>query len=379
MIPYGRQCIDEDDIQAVVDVLRSDFLTTGPKVREFEEALAAKCGAKEVVVVNSGTAALHTAYFAAGLGPDDEFITSPLTFAATANAGLYLGARPVFCDVESGTGNLDPELLEELITPRTKLIVPVHYAGNPCRMAEIKTIADRHGITVIEDACHALGASYHGNPVGSCSHSTMAVFSFHPVKSITTGEGGAILTNDCKLADRMRQFREHGITKNPSMFTQQPDGLWHSEMQFLGMNYRLPDINCALGISQLRKLERFIASRQRIAQIYSQSLTRTCFSMIHVTEADTCAWHLFPIRIPFTTHASRYKFQQEIIERGIHTQIHYRPVHLHPFYQKNDSTIRSKPIAELLYRELISIPIFHELDNPVSVITRIIETAKHYI
>jgi perosamine synthetase len=265
MLPYGRQSISEDDIQAVVDVLRSDWLTTGPKVLEFEEALAARVGAKYAVSFSSGTAALHGAAFAAGLKPGDEAITSPLTFAATANCVLYQGARPVFADVSPDTLNLDPDRLAERITPNTRAILPVDYAGHPADLDPILALAERHGLTVIDDACHALGAEYKGRRAGSIAH--MSVFSFHPVKHVATGEGGMVTTDRADLAENLRRFRNHGISSDARQ--RHASGQWHYEMVQLGFNYRLTDIACALGISQLKKLEANLARRREIAARYT--------------------------------------------------------------------------------------------------------------
>src|SRR5277367_2845929 len=265
LLPYGRQSITEDDIQGVVDVLRSDWLTTGPKVAEFEDALAAQAGAKYAVAFSSGTAALHGAAFAAGLKPGDEAITSPLTFAATANCVLYQGARPVFADVSADTLNLAPDLLAERITPNTRAILPVDYAGHPADLDPILALAERHGLTVIEDACHALGAEYKGRRTGSIAH--MSVFSFHPVKHVATGEGGMVTTNWADLAESLRRFRNHGISSD----ARQREGSrpWHYEMVLLGFNYRLPDIACALGIEQLKKLDANLSRRRQIAARYN--------------------------------------------------------------------------------------------------------------
>src|SRR5258708_33554538 len=250
-LPYGRQSISEDDIQAVADVLRSDWLTTGPKVAEFEEALAAWVGAKHAVAFSSGTAALHGAAFAAGLGAGDEAITSPLTFAATANCVLYQGAKPVFADVSADTLNLDPKQVSKLISSRTKVLLPVDYAGHPADLDAMLEIADQHGLTVIEDACHALGAEYRSRRVGSVSH--MTVFSFHPVKHLTTGEGGMVTTDNPLFAETLRRFRNHGISSEARQ--RQSAGQWQYEMVLLGFNYRLTDIACALGLRHLTKLE----------------------------------------------------------------------------------------------------------------------------
>src|SRR5271163_4187151 len=294
LLPYGRQSISEDDIQAVTDVLRSDWLTTGPKVAQFEEALAAWVGAKYAVAFSSGTAALHGAAFAAALKPGDEAITSPLTFAATANCVLYQGARPVFADVSPDTLNLDPDRVAERITPNTRAILPVDYAGHPADLDPILALAERHGLTLIEDACHALGAEYQGRRTGSVAH--MSVFSFHPVKHVATGEGGMVTTNWADLAESLRRFRNHGISSD----ARQREGSrpWHYEMVLLGFNYRLTDVACALGLSQLKKLEANLARRRQIAARYTAAF-RNLPGVVapSVRPNVNPAWHLYPIRV----------------------------------------------------------------------------------
>lgn len=268
-LPYGKQDIGEDDIQKVVNVLKSDFITQGPKIGEFEENLAKYCGSKYAVAFNSGTSALHGAYFAMGLGKNDEIITSPNTFVATSNAALYLNAKPVFVDVESKTGNLDVSKVSEKITEKTKLIVPVHYSGNPVDLKELSEIAEDKGVKIIEDAAHAIGAKYNGEKIGNSRYSEMTIFSFHPVKHITTGEGGAVLTNEQEYYERLLMFRSHGITKNN--YINQPDGDWYYEMHYLGHNYRITDLQAVLGLSQLNKLDRFVKRRREIARTYNEA------------------------------------------------------------------------------------------------------------
>ena len=264
-LPYGKQCIDQEDIDAVADVLSEDFITQGPKITEFEEEIAKYVGAKYGVAFNSGTSALHGAYFALGLDKGDEMITTPNTFVATANAGLYLGAKVNFCDVEKQTGNIDASKLEA--NENTKLITPVHYSGNPVNLKEIADIAEDNDARIIEDGAHALGAKYDGKKIGSLKYSEMAMFSFHPVKHITTGEGGIIVTNDEEYYERLQLFRSHGITKNNLVNPR--DGDWYYEMQHLGFNYRITDIQCALGLSQLKKLDSFVENRRKIAEKYN--------------------------------------------------------------------------------------------------------------
>ena len=294
LLPYGHQSIEEDDIQAVMGVLRSNWLTTGPKVDEFEEAFAAWVGAKYAVSFSSGTAALHGAAFAAGLKAGDEAITSPMTFAATANCILYQSATPIFADVSADTLNLDPEKAESRVSSRTKAFLPVDYAGHPADLNPIRQIAERHGLVVIEDACHALGAEYHGRRVGSIAH--MTVFSFHPVKHLTTGEGGMVTTGSANFAETLRRFRNHGISSDARQ--RQTVGQWHYEMVLLGFNYRLTDIACALGTTQLRKLDDNLARRRQIAAHYASEF-RKIPGLIppRVRSEVNPAWHLYPIRL----------------------------------------------------------------------------------
>jgi perosamine synthetase len=360
MLPYGRQSISEDDIQTVVDVLRSDWLTTGPKVAEFEEALAARVGAKYAVAYSSGTAALHGAAFAAGLKPGDEAITSPLTFAATANCVLYQGARPVFADVSPDTLNLDPDLLAERITPNTRAILPVDYAGHPADLDPILALAERHGLTVIEDACHALGAEYKGRRTGSIAH--MAVFSFHPVKHVATGEGGMVTTDRADLAENLRRFRNHGISSDARQ--RHASGQWHYEMVQLGFNYRLTDIACALGISQLKKLEANLARRREIAARYTAAFRNLRGVVAPSVRPDVNpAWHLYPIRVnPSHLKKDRAHMFRALRAENIGVNVHYIPVHLHPYYRDRFGYQGGEyPVAETAYEQLISLPMFHAM------------------
>jgi UDP-4-amino-4,6-dideoxy-N-acetyl-beta-L-altrosamine transaminase len=378
-IPYGKQWIDDKDIEEVVKVLKSDFITQGPKVKEFEEKLAEFTGAKYAVVFNSGTSALHAAYFSLGLSTDDEFITTPLTFAATSNAGLFLQAKPVFSDVEEDTGNLDAELIEEKITSRTKLIVPVHYAGHPCDMEKIKEIADKYGLFIIEDACHALGAKYKDSKIGSCKYSDMTVFSFHPVKHITTGEGGAVLTNRKELYEKLLIFRNHGITKDKRKFLRGKEGDWYYEMHFLGFNYRMTDIQAALGISQLRKLDKFIEKRREIVKIYNAAFEDNPYFYTPV-EKDYAyhSYHLYPIRLKDNWEGERKEIFQLLREKGLGVQVHYIPVYLHPYYQKLGYRKGECPVAEEFYEREISLPLYPAMsdDNIYYVVDTVFETLK---
>jgi|SRR5450755_4449521 len=378
-LPYGRQAIDEADIQAVVEVLRSDWLTTGPKVGEFEEAFAARVGAKYAVSVSSGTAALHAAAFAAGLKAGDEAITTPLTFAATANCVLYQGATPVFADVCADTLNLDPAEVANKISAKTRAILPVDYSGHPAELTSIVEIARRHGLLVIEDACHALGAEYCGRRVGSITD--MTVFSFHPVKHITTGEGGMVTTDDPKLAETLRRFRNHGISSDARQ--RQSAGQWHYEMVLLGFNYRLPDIVCALGIEQLRKLEANLVRRREIAAQYSTAFREISGVIPPAVRAEANpAWHLYPIRLDLAKlTADRTQIFRALRAENIGVNVHYIPVHLHPYYRERFGYKGGEfPVAEGAYERLISLPMFHAMSGQdvKDVIAAIIKVVSNY-
>src|SRR5713226_8797814 len=324
LLPYGRQTLDEDDIQAVVDVLRSDWLTTGPKVGEFEEGFAAWVGTKHAVSFSSGTAALHASAFAAGLEQGDEAITTPMTFCATANCVLYQGARPIFADVSRDTLNLDPEQAGARINSKTRVILPVDYAGHPADVDAILQIAERHGLTVIEDACHALGAEYRGRRIGSIAH--MTVFSFHPVKHLTTGEGGMVTTDRSDFAETLRRFRNHGITSDARQ--RRTSGQWQYEMVMLGFNYRLTDIACVLGLSQLEKLEENLSRRRKIVARYATAF-RTVPGVIPpcVRAEVSPAWHLYPIRLDLESFLTdRAQIFRALRAENIGVNVHYIPV-----------------------------------------------------
>ncbi len=362
MLPYSRQLIEQDDVSAVVKVLQSDFLTQGPKVREFEQALADYGGAEYAVVFNTGTAALHSAYFAAGITSGDEIITSPITFAATANAALYLGARPSFVDIETETGNINPDLIEERITKKTKALVPVHYGGHPVDLDQIHQIAQKYGLLVIEDACHALGTRYKGRKIGAFSDLT--VFSFHPVKPLTTGEGGAILTNNEEFYKRLKLFREHGITKSPELLTNKTEGGWYYEMHHLGFNYRITDIQCALGISQLKKLARFIKMRRDIVRFYQESLAGISeIRLPREREYAYSSWHLFPIQLKAELVQRKKEIFRQLRARKIWVQVHYIPVYWHPYYERLGYEKGICPVAEDFYHREISLPVFQGMTN----------------
>ena len=360
LLPYGRQAIDESDVQAVADVLRSDWLTTGPKVAEFEEAFAAWVGSKYAVSFSSGTAALHGSAFTAGLKPGDEAITSPMTFAATANSILYQGATPVFADVSPDTLNVDPAECSSRITPRTKAILPVDYGGHPADLNAIAELAEKHGLVVIEDACHALGAKYHGRKVGSISH--MTVFSFHPVKHLTTGEGGMVTTDNSQFAETLRRFRNHGISSEARQ--RQAKDEWFYEMVLLGFNYRLTDIACALGIQQLRKLDLNLERRRNIAARYTSAFSGVPAVIAPMVRSDVNpAWHLYPIRLdPAKLSAGRSEVFRALRAENIGVNVHYVPVHRHPYYRERFGYQGGEfPAAEDAYQRLISLPMFHAM------------------
>jgi len=362
LLPYGHQMIDDEDIAAVVQVLKSDWITTGPKVAEFEGAFAALVGSKYAVSLSSGTAALHAAAYAAGLESGDEVITTPMTFCATANCALYRGATPVFADVSADTLNIDPNEIAARITNKTKAIIPVDFAGHPADLDPILELAEEMSLIVIEDACHALGAEYKGQSVGSICD--MTVFSFHPVKHITTGEGGMVSTDDEEKAARMRRFRNHGIAGDARQ--RQAKGQWYYEMADLGYNYRLTDIGCALGLSQMRKLEGNLSRRRRIADLYRAGLKDIPGIILPAVRNDVLpAWHLYPIRFnPSSFRAGRADIFAALRAENIGVNVHYIPVHTHPYYRQRFGYKGSEyPVAEAAYETLISLPMFHAMSD----------------
>ncbi len=366
IIPYNHQWIDKEDIEAVIRVLKSDWITQGPKIAEFEKALCDYTKAKYAVAVSSATAALHLACLVCGIKAGDEVITSPITFVATANAIVYCGGIPVFADVQPDTANINPNEIEKKINKRIKTIIPVHFAGHPCDLEEIHKIAKQYHLTVIEDASHALGAEYKGEKIGSCRYSDMAVFSFHPVKSITTGEGGAILTNRRELYDRLILLRSHGTTKNMNKFTDynpQTDGGWYYEMQELGYNYRITDIQCALGISQLSRLDKMILRRREIAGLYNKFLSTLDNFILPVEKSYIkSAWHLYVLKLK--EKDLRKSVFEKLRKAGFGVQVHYIPVYLQPFYRNKYGYENGLcPEAESHYKKVISIPLFPKMSE----------------
>ena len=379
LLGYGRQSVGEDDIQAVVDVLRSDMLTTGPQVEAFESALAETAGAQYVVCFSSGTAALHAAAFAAGLRPGDEAVTAPVTFCATANCVLYQGARPVFADVSADTLNIDPDEVARRLTARTRAILPVDFGGQPADLDPLLALADSRGLTVIEDASHALGARYKGRSVGTISHLT--VFSFHPVKHVTTGEGGAVATEDAEMARRLRIFRNHGISTEARERSARHQ--WFYEMIELGYNYRLSDLQCALGVSQLRKLPRWLARRREIAGRYDNAFAECpAVAPLGVRPWAEHAYHLYIVRLDRRRlRVDRNAFYAALRAEGIGVNVHYIPVHLHPYYRRAlDTRPGMCPVAEAAYEQILTLPLFPAMtDADVSdVVTAVVKVANAY-
>ena len=357
-IPYGHQWIDEKDIKEVVKVLKSDWITQGPKVEEFEKKIAEYCGSKYGVAVSSGTAALLAAYAVAGIKPGDEIITTPLTFAATANTIIFCGGKPVFADIKEDTLNIDPKEIEKKITKKTKAIVPVDFAGHPCDYDEILKIAKKYKLLIIEDAAHALGSEYKEKKIGNFADLT--ILSFHPVKTITTGEGGMILTSNKNFYERLKILRHHGIVKKPEK------GGWYYEIKNLGYNFRLTDFQCALGISQLKKINKFIERRREIVTQYNQAF-KNIREIITPTERNyvKSAWHIYLIQLRLDKlKASQKKIFEALQKERIGVQVHYLPLHLQPFYMKKFGyKIGDFPIAERYYQRAITLPLFPKMTN----------------
>ncbi len=368
MIPYGRQEITQQDIDAVVEVLQSDFLTQGPKVPEFERVVAGHVGAPFGVAVNSATSALHIACLALGLGPGDWLWTSPVTFVASANCGLYCGAQVDFVDIDPHTYNLCPEALErklELASRENRLpkvVVPVHLCGQPCDMARINALSERYGFRVVEDASHAIGGRYQGDFIGNCRYSDITVFSFHPVKIVTTAEGGMAVTNNHELAQRMEMLRSHGITRDPVLMTHEPDGPWYYQQIDLGFNYRMTELQAALGISQMARVDDFVARRHELARRYDELLADLPVVTPWQHPDSYSGLHLYVIRLKLPEIARSHREVFEALrDQGIGVNLHYIPVHTQPYYAAMGFAPEDFPEAMAYYREAISIPMFHGL------------------
>lgn len=377
LLPYGRQTIDEDDLRAVADTLNSDWLTTGPEVERFEKAIADFVGTKYAVAYSNGTAALHGAYYACGIESGDEIITSGMTFAATGNAALYLGAHPVFADIEPDTGNIDPESVKEKLSSKTKAVVGIDYFGHPCEADILRELAHSNGARFIVDAAHSLGATYKGRAAGSLAD--MSTFSFHPVKSITTGEGGMVVTDDSDLFEKLSVFRTHGIVRAQEKLERKDVGAWYHEMQELGYNYRITDFQCALGTTQLEKLPGFVERRRQIAKTYRQKLS-TLKYIEPVIEREYCqsAYHLFPVLVKKEPRSHFRKMVFEALRaENIGVQVHYIPVYQHPYYQHK---VNKEPVnckrTDAFYDGEISLPIFpamtdSDVDDVVTALQKI--------
>ncbi|MFZ1743478.1 MAG: UDP-4-amino-4,6-dideoxy-N-acetyl-beta-L-altrosamine transaminase [Pontixanthobacter sp.] len=365
MIPYGRQEITDADIAAVVDVLQSEFLTQGPMVPRFEEAVADYCGSAHAVAVNSATSALHLACLALGVGPGDTVWTSPITFVATANCARYCGAKVDFVDIDPRTYNLSPEWLAEKLhlAERAgclpKVVIPVHLAGQPCDLAAIQDLSQQYGFRVIEDASHAIGGKYQGESIGNCRYSAITVFSFHPVKIITTGEGGMALTNDAELANRMALLRSHGITRDPAEMTNVPDGPWYYQQIELGFNYRLTDLQAALGVSQLQRLDDFVARRHAIAARYDEALQNLPLVIPWQHPDANSSWHLYVIRLKLDEIRKTHREVFEALRSaGIGVNLHYIPVYRQPYFARMSFAPAGFPESERYYVEAISLPMY---------------------
>jgi UDP-4-amino-4,6-dideoxy-N-acetyl-beta-L-altrosamine transaminase len=366
MIPYGRQDITQEDIDAVVNVLRSDFLTQGPLVPEFEKQVSSYCGAKHAIAVNSATSALHIACLALGVGPGDAVWTSPITFVASANCALYCGAHVDFVDIDTRTYNLSPRALEAKLAQTRqgggilpKVVVAVHLCGQPCDMAAIAALADEYGFKIIEDASHAIGGKYRGEPIGNCRYSDITVFSFHPVKIITTAEGGVATTNSKELSSKMELYRSHGITRDPELMTQEPDGPWYYQQIGLGFNYRMTEIQASLGISQMGRLDRYVAQRHHLAGRYHELLADLPVVRPWQDPNGYSGLHLYVIRLDLKriskTHLEVFEGLREL---GVGVNLHYIPVYRQPYYAEMGFTRADFVSAEAYYSEAISLPMF---------------------
>lgn len=367
MIYYGHQHITEKDIQAVERVLHSDWLTQGPAIEAFEKKVANYCGAKYAVAVTNATSALHIACKAADLGVGDVLWTSPITFTASANCGRYCGADVDFVDIDDKTYNMSvAELRHKLETAvqKPKVVIPVHLAGQSCDMEAIKALADEYGFQIIEDASHATGADYKNTKVGSCCYSDMTVFSFHPVKIVTTGEGGIVLTNNKELYEKLKLYRSHGITRDSDLMTQEADGPWYYQQIELGFNYRMTDMQAALGCSQMDSLDEFVARRRYLVKRYNEKLKNLPIRTPYQGEATNPSWHIYIIRVDFTkVTLSKKEIFARMRDRGIALNLHYIPVHTQPYYQNLGFQKGDFPVSEKYYEEAITLPLYYDLTD----------------
>ncbi|EKE02076.1 MAG: hypothetical protein ACD_20C00429G0013 [uncultured bacterium] len=360
--PYGKQSISLKDIFEVIKVLKSSWLTQGPKIKEFEDNLCKYTGAKYAVVVSNGTAALHLAMLVLDVKKGNEVITSPNTFLASANCVLYAGGNVKFADIDETTACIDPIEIKKQITPNTKGIIPVHFAGQSCDMEEIYNIAQENNLFVVEDAAHAIGSEYKDSKVGSCKYSDMTIFSFHPVKTLTTGEGGAITTNNKELYEKLLMLRSHGMTKDPEMLTRN-DGSWYYEMQTLGYNYRITDIQAALGVSQLKRLDKFVKRRREIVEFYQNAFRKDeRFSYLEEKNYSKAAFHLFPLLINFDQiKMNKLEVFEVLKSQGLFLQVHYIPVHTQPYYTNLGYNVGDYPKTENYYKRALSLPLYPKL------------------
>lgn len=367
MIYYGHQHITEKDIQAVERVLHSDWLTQGPAIEAFEKKVANYCGAKYAVAVTNATSALHIACKAAGLGEGDVLWTSPITFTASANCGRYCGADVDFVDIDDKTYNMSVAEIRhklEIAVKKPKIVIPVHLAGQSCDMESIKALADEYGFKIIEDASHATGADYKNTKVGSCCYSDMTVFSFHPVKIVTTGEGGVVLTNNKELYEKLKLYRSHGITRDSDLMTQEADGPWYYQQIELGFNYRMTDMQAALGCSQMDSLDEFVARRRYLVKRYNEKLKGLPLRTPYQDEATNPSWHIYIIRVDFTkVKLSKKEIFARMRDRGIVLNLHYIPVHTQPYYQKLGFQKGDFPVSEKYYEEAITLPLYYDLTD----------------
>ena len=367
MIYYGKQFIDEQDINAVIEVLKSDFLTQGPVIEKFEKAVAEYCGVKYAVAVTNATSALHIACLAAGLDKDDILWTSPITFTASANCGRYCGADVDFVDIDDSTYNMSISALKEKLEKskiKPKVVVPVHLAGQSCEMQEIYDLSKQYGFTVIEDASHAIGADYKDTKVGCCKYSDMTVFSFHPVKIITTGEGGMVLTNSEELYKNLTLYRSHCITRDENLMTKEADGSWYYQQIGLGLNYRMTELQAALGLSQLAKVDKFVARRRQLAERYNELLKDLPLKLPYQNTDTDSSWHLYIVRADFNkVKKTKKQIFAEMKAKGVCLNLHYIPVHTQPYYQNLGFKYGDFPVSEKYYKEAFTLPLYYSLTD----------------